>query len=58
MLGSQLLLIPGVILLAIGLTLQAGAVSSVKAVKLSATLVAARRPENPATAGDGDAHST
>ncbi len=34
MLGSSVLVIPGVILLAIGLMLQAGATSSVKAVKL------------------------
>ncbi len=44
MLGSSALLIPGVVLLAIGLTLEAGATSSVKAVKLSATLVASRPP--------------
>ena len=43
MLGSSVLRIPGIVLLAIGLTLQAGATSSVKAVKMSATLVAAQR---------------
>ena len=38
-----MLRIPGIVLLAIGLMLQAGATSSVKAVKMSATLVAAQR---------------
>ena len=46
MLGSSVLRIPGVILLAIGLMLQAGATSSVKAVKMSATLVAAARTDD------------
>jgi hypothetical protein len=45
MLGSSVLRIPGVVLLGIGLTLQAGATSSVKAVKMSATLVAAARAD-------------
>ena len=53
MLGSSVLVIPGVILLIVGLMLQAGATSSVKAVKLSATFVAARRPDGPAT-GDAE----
>src|SRR5439155_6987323 len=39
MLGSQALFIPGLIVLIIGLTLQAGATSVVKTVKMSATLV-------------------
>ena len=43
MLGSSVLRVPGVVLLAIGLMLQAGATSSVKAVKMSATFVAATR---------------
>ncbi len=55
MLGSSVLVIPGVILLLVGLTLQAGAMGSVKAVKLSATFVAARRSEDPATNGTADA---
>ena len=46
MLGSSVLRIPGVVLLAIGLMLQAGATSSVKAVKMSATLVAATRADD------------
>ena len=44
MLGSHPLFIPGVILLAIGLTLQAGATGAVKAIKMSAKLVAGNRP--------------
>ena len=39
MLGSHTLFILGVILLAVGLTLQAGATGAVKAVKMSAKLV-------------------
>jgi hypothetical protein len=45
MLGSKSLFIPGVIVFAIGLTLQAGATGAVKAVKMSAKLVAGNRPE-------------
>jgi hypothetical protein len=44
MLGSKPLLIPGIIVFAIGLTLQAGATSAVKAVKMSAKLIAAQPP--------------
>ncbi len=48
MLGSHALFIPGVIILAIGLTLQAGATGAVKAIKMSAKLVAGNRPaESP-----------
>jgi len=47
MLGSSVFRVPGIVLLAIGLTLQAGATSSVKAVKMSATLVAAQRSSGP-----------
>jgi hypothetical protein len=43
MLGSHTLFVPGVIVLAVGLTLQAGATSAVKAVKMSAKLVSGRR---------------
>ena len=39
MLGSKLLFIPGVIVFAVGLTLQASATGAVKAVKMSAKLV-------------------
>ena len=38
MLGSHTFFIPGCILIAIGLTLQAGATGAVKAVKMSANL--------------------
>jgi len=40
MLGSRVLLIPGVLLLAIGATLQAGATGAVRAIKLSTRLAA------------------
>jgi hypothetical protein len=40
MLGSSVLFIPGVVVVAVGFTLQAGATGAVKAVKLSAHLVA------------------
>jgi hypothetical protein len=45
MLGSSALFIPGVIVFAIGLTLQAGATGAVKTVKMSAKLVSGRRLE-------------
>jgi hypothetical protein len=44
MLGSHTFFIPGVIVFAIGLTLQAGATGAVKAVKMSAKLVAGHHP--------------
>ena len=44
MLGSHTLFIPGCVVLAIGLTLQAGATGAVKAVKMSAKLVSGHRP--------------
>ena len=40
MLGSRILFIPGIVLLTLGLTLQAGATGAVKAIKMSAKLVA------------------
>lgn len=43
MLGSSVLRIPGLILFLVGATLQAAAISSVKALKLSATFVEARQ---------------
>jgi hypothetical protein len=55
MLGSRVLLIPGIILIALGLTLQAGASGAVKAVKMSAKLVAGHQP--PAAAPPGPADS-
>jgi hypothetical protein len=46
MLGSSLLTIPGVILVLVGVTLNAAATTSVKSVKLSAKFVAARKPDS------------
>jgi hypothetical protein len=48
MLGSSalLVLIPGIFVLALGVTLQAGATGAVRAVKMSATLTATRRPSD------------
>jgi hypothetical protein len=51
MLGSHLLLIPGIVVLTIGATLQAGATGAVKTVKMSARLVA---PGPPQPAGGSD----
>jgi hypothetical protein len=48
MLGSRALLIPGIIVFLIGLTLQAGTTSAVKAVKMGAKLITGRPP-----VGDG-----
>ena len=45
MLGSKALFIPGIIVIAVGFTLQAGATGAVKAVKMSAKLVAGTRPD-------------
>ncbi len=42
MLGSKVLLIPGVVLIAIGVTLQAGATGAVRAIKMSASLTGGR----------------
>jgi hypothetical protein len=52
MLGSHTLFIPGIVVLAIGLTLEAGATSAVKAVKMSAKF--ASGDSRPAS-GDGEA---
>jgi hypothetical protein len=46
MLGSKVLLIPGIFVIAIGVTLQAGATGAVRAIKLSASLTAGRHFEN------------
>ena len=48
MLGSHVLFIPGVILFAIGLTLQAGATGAVKTVKMSAKLVSGSQRDDAA----------
>jgi len=47
MLGSSVLLVPGIILLTIGLALQAGTSGAVKAVKMSAKLTAGHQPADP-----------
>ncbi len=44
MLGSKLLLIPGIFVLALGVTLQAGATGAVRAIKMSASLAVGRQP--------------
>ena len=49
MLGSSLLFIPGIFVLALGVTLQAGATGAVRAIKMSATLTRAPRPGPRAT---------
>ncbi len=43
MLGSSVLLIPGIFVLALGVTLQAGATGAVRAIKMSASLTAPGR---------------
>ena len=45
MLGTRYLVIPGVFVLALGLTLQAGATGAVRAIKMSTTLVGGGPPE-------------
>jgi uncharacterized membrane protein len=42
MLGSKALLIPGIVLIAVGVTLQAGATGAVRAIKMSASLTPTR----------------
>ena len=43
MLGSPILLVPGIILIMVGITLQAGATGAVRTVKMSAKLVGTDR---------------
>jgi hypothetical protein len=50
MLGSRVLLIPGIFLITLGFTLQAGATGAVKAIKLSVSLVAGTEPTTPTAA--------
>ncbi len=50
MLGSSLLLIPGLILLTFAVTVQAGATGAVKALKMSAKIVAGRPLESDESA--------
>jgi hypothetical protein len=47
MLGSRVLLIPGIFVIAIGVTLQAGATGAVRAIKMSTKLAATGQPEVP-----------
>jgi hypothetical protein len=51
MLGSSALFIPGLVVMAVGFTLQAGATGAVKAVKLSAHLVGRRREHRGCAGG-------
>ena len=48
LLGSHTLFALGVILFAVGLTLQAGATGAVKTIKMSAKLVSGREPDGAA----------
>jgi hypothetical protein len=49
MLGSKLLLIPGIVALTLGFTLQAGATGAVRAIKMSVTLTTAESPRKQGT---------
>ena len=51
MLGTKLLLIPGIVFIALGVTLQAGATGAVRAIKMSASLTGGRGA--PAAAPSG-----
>jgi hypothetical protein len=51
MLGSKALLIPGILVFAVGITLQAGATGAVRAIKLSTRLAAGREPDGAGPAG-------
>jgi hypothetical protein len=50
MLGSRALLIPGIVLVALGVTLQAGATGAVRAIKMSVSLTGKLREPGAATA--------
>jgi hypothetical protein len=54
MLGSKILLIPGIVLLTLGFTLQAGATGAVRAIKMSASLTADASRKGLQTEGTGD----
>lgn len=55
MLGSHVLFVPGIVLVALGFTLQAGATGAVKAIKMSAALTAGSHPATrTAVAVEGD----
>jgi hypothetical protein len=53
MLGSDLLFIPGIVVLTAGATLQAGATGAVKTVKMSAKLITPDQPKPPSPAAHG-----
>jgi hypothetical protein len=55
MLGSRALFIPGILVLALGATLEAGATGAVKAVKMSAKLLPGRERPAGDQAFPGDA---
>jgi hypothetical protein len=44
MLGSKVLFVPGIFVLAVGVTLQASATGAVRAIKLSVKLTGGRQP--------------
>ena len=57
MIGTDALLIPGIVVIALGVTLQAGATSAVRAIKMSVSLTATPHqrsplPAEPATTAD------
>lgn len=55
MLGSKALLIPGIVLLAIGVTLHAGATGAVRAIKMSVRLTGSPHAADPISCQRGDA---
>jgi hypothetical protein len=54
MLGSKVLLIPGIFVFAVGITLQAGATGAVRAIKMSASLTAGRHLPSEASLPPSD----
>jgi hypothetical protein len=54
LLGSRTFFVLGVILLIVGLTLQAGATGAVKAIKVSAKLMAGQQPADSASSGESE----
>lgn len=52
MLGSKALLIPGIVLLTFGFTLQAGATGAVRAIKMSLTLTSGTPPQETTPEGE------
>ena len=55
MLGSKVLFIPGILVFAVGVTLQASATGAVRAIKMSVKLAAGRRPAAPVSGDLGRA---